>query len=50
VDSGHVRGRVKQIIADLLSVDAAQIPDEASLVDELDIDSLTLLEVGVEAS
>ena len=43
-----VRTRIKEIIANVLSVDPTTIGDQASFVDDLDMDSLSLLEVGVD--
>jgi acyl carrier protein len=40
--------RIKQIIANVAGMDAAKIPDHALLREELNLDSLSLLEIGVD--
>lgn len=47
-DATEIRARVKQIIANVAGLDAARIGDEAKLRDELKLDSLSLLEIGVD--
>jgi acyl carrier protein len=44
----EVRARIKQIIANVAGLDPARIGDEAKLRDELKLDSLSLLEIGVD--
>lgn len=44
----EIRSRIKEIIADVAFLDAAAIPDEARFIEDLKLDSLTLLEIGVE--
>jgi acyl carrier protein len=44
----EIRARIKQIIANVAGLDAARIGDEAKLRDELKLDSLSLLEIGVD--
>ena len=48
MDRVEITTRVKQIIANIAGLDAQRIPDEASLRDELRLDSLSLLEIGVD--
>jgi acyl carrier protein len=47
-DATEIRARVKQIIAHVAGLDPARIGDEAKLRDELKLDSLSLLEIGVD--
>jgi acyl carrier protein len=44
----EIRGRIKQIIANVAGLNPGRIHDEASLRDELKLDSLSLLEIGVD--
>jgi acyl carrier protein len=46
--SAEVRSQIKQIIANVAGLDAAKIPDHAMLREELNLDSLSLLEIGVD--
>ena len=47
-DAAEIRSRIKQIIAHVAGLDPARIADEATLRDELKLDSLSLLEIGVD--
>jgi len=47
-DATEIRARVKQIIANVAGLDPARIGDDAKLRDELKLDSLSLLEIGVD--
>jgi acyl carrier protein len=47
-DATEIRARVKQIIGNVAGLDPARIGDEAKLRDELKLDSLSLLEIGVD--
>jgi acyl carrier protein len=47
-DAAEIRVRIKQIIAHVAGLDPARIDDEATLRDELKLDSLSLLEIGVD--
>jgi acyl carrier protein len=47
-DAAEIRARIKQIIAHVAGLDPARIGDEATLRDELKLDSLSLLEIGVD--
>ncbi|MFL6197151.1 MAG: acyl carrier protein [Thermoanaerobaculia bacterium] len=47
-DATEIRARIKQIIANVSGLDAKRIGDEAKLRDELKLDSLSLLEIGVD--
>lgn len=44
----EILGRIKQIIANVAGLNPSRIPDEATLRDELKLDSLSLLEIGVD--
>jgi acyl carrier protein len=47
-DATEIRARIKQIIAHVAGLDPARIEDEATLRGELKLDSLSLLEIGVD--
>ncbi|HEY0557256.1 MAG TPA: acyl carrier protein [Thermoanaerobaculia bacterium] len=47
-DATEIRARIKQIIAHVSGLDPARIGDQATLRDELKLDSLSLLEIGVD--
>jgi acyl carrier protein len=47
-DAGEIRDRIKQIISNVAGLDSKKIGDEAKLRDELKLDSLSLLEIGVD--
>ena len=44
----EIRSRIKQIIANVAGLNPSRINDEAHLRDELKLDSLYLLEIGVD--
>jgi acyl carrier protein len=44
----EVYTKIKQVIANIAGLDQAKIPDGASLRDDLKLDSLSLLEIGVD--
>jgi acyl carrier protein len=44
----EITTRIKQIISNIAGLDPQRIPDEAGLRDELRLDSLSLLEIGVD--
>jgi len=44
----EILARIKQIIGNVAGMDAAKIPDHASLREDLALDSLSLLEIGVD--
>ena len=44
----EIRERIKQIIADVANLDAGEIGDQANFIEELELDSLSLLEIGVD--
>ena len=44
----EIRARIKQIIANVAGLNPGRISDEATLRDDLKLDSLSLLEIGVD--
>ena len=50
MDTNAIREKIKQIIANITSIDTAEIGDSASFVDDLDLDSLSMLEIGVDVA
>lgn len=48
MDVAEIRQKVKQIIANVTNIPVEEIADDASFVDDLDLDSLSLLEIGVD--
>lgn len=44
----EIRTKVKQIIANITNIDPEEIPDNASYIEDLQLDSLSLLEIGVD--
>ena len=48
MDVVEVRAKVKEIIASVTDIDPAEIGDNASFVEDLQLDSLSLLEIGVD--
>jgi acyl carrier protein len=48
MEAAQIRNRIKQIIANIAGIDLQRIADDASLRDDLQLDSLSLLEIGVD--
>lgn len=48
MDTIQIQSKVKEIIANVASLDPGEIADEASFVEDLQLDSLSLLEIGVD--
>lgn len=48
MDSVEIRNQIKEIIANVTSIDPSEIRDDASFTQELGLDSLSLLEIGVD--
>ena len=48
MESAKIRAQIKDIIARVTGLDPARIGDDATLRDGLSIDSLSLLEIGVD--
>lgn len=46
MQSAEIRQKVKEIVAKTASIDVADIGDEASFMEDLELDSLTLLEIA----
>ncbi len=43
-----IRTKIKQIISNVTNIDPAEIGDDASFAEDLQLDSLSLLEIGVD--
>lgn len=48
MEATEIRNRIKQIIANVAGLDARRIGDNDLLRADLDLDSLSLLEIGVD--
>lgn len=48
MEAAEIRMKIKQIIANIAGLDPARIGDEDTLRDDLKLDSLSLLEIGVD--
>lgn len=48
MEASQVKAKIKEIIATVSSIPVEDIADDASYVDDLGLDSLTLLEIGVD--
>lgn len=48
MESAEIRTQIKDIISRVTGIDPARIGDDATLRDGLSIDSLSLLEIGVD--
>ncbi len=48
MDATEVTVKVKEIIANVANLDPSDIDDDASYVDDLELDSLSMLEIGVD--
>ena len=44
----EIRGKIKEVIANVTSMDPEEIGDKAHFIDDLQLDSLSLLEIGVD--
>ena len=44
----EIRSKIKEIIANVTNIDPSEIADNASFVEDLNLDSLSLLEIGVD--
>ena len=44
----EIRGKIKEIISNVTNIAPEEIGDEASFIDDLQLDSLSLLEIGVD--
>lgn len=48
MDAAEIKGRIKEIIANITNIEPSEIEDDASFTADLDLDSLSLLEIGVD--
>ncbi len=48
MDTAEISSKIKGIIANVTGIEAEEIDDDASFVDDLGMDSLSLLEIGVD--
>lgn len=48
MDTLHVKAKIKEIISNVSGIPVEDITDQASYVEDLGLDSLTLLEIGVD--
>ncbi len=48
MDTTEIRAKIKQIIANVTNIDPTRIGDRDSFIDDLNLDSLSLLEIGVD--
>jgi len=48
MDVIEIKSRIKRVIANITNVPAEDIADDASFTKDLDLDSLSLLEIGVD--
>ena len=48
MDTNDIRVKVKEIISNVTNIDVEEIADDASFVEDLQLDSLSLLEIGVD--
>ena len=44
----EIRGQIKQVISNVTNIPVADIADDASYVEDLNLDSLSLLKIGVD--
>lgn len=44
----EIRSKIKEIISNVTNVPVGEIPDDARFREDLDLDSLSLLEIGVD--
>ena len=48
MDVAVIRAKIKELISKVTEIDVEEIPDSASFIEDLQLDSLSLLEIGVE--
>jgi acyl carrier protein len=48
MDVAEMKSRIKQIISNITNIDPGKIGDDDSFTRDLDLDSLSLLEIGVD--
>ncbi len=44
----EIRAKIKEVISNVTNIDPEEIGDNASFIDDLQLDSLSLLEIGVD--
>ncbi len=49
MNTDEIRATVKQSVASIANLDVGQIGDDASYAEDLQLDSLTILEIAVDA-
>ncbi|RMH15737.1 MAG: acyl carrier protein [Acidobacteria bacterium] len=48
MEAAAIRSKIKEIISNVTNIPVEEIGDRASFRDDLDLDSLSLLEIGVD--
>ena len=48
MEAQEIGQRIKEIIGDVANLDPQEIGDEANFIEDLQLDSLSLLEIGVD--
>lgn len=48
LSTDEIRAKIKEVIANVADIDPAEIGDDADLRQDLNLDSLSLLEIGVD--
>ena len=48
MDVAEMKSRIKEIISNITNIDPEEIGDDDSFTQDLDLDSLSLLEIGVD--
>jgi len=48
MDTHTITQKIKEIIAEVADLDTSEIEDRAHFIDDLQLDSLSLLEIGVD--
>lgn len=48
MDVAEMKSRIKEIISNITNIEPGEIEDGASFTQDLDLDSLSLLEIGVD--
>jgi len=48
MDVAEIRAKIKEVISNVTNIDPEEIADDASFIDDLQLDSLSLLEIGVD--
>ena len=48
MDVAEIRAKIKEIISNITDIDPSEIGDNASFIEDLQLDSLSLLEIGVD--